>query len=340
MDITTQIHQYLTTAPSSHFRGQEVEILAHWEGHDHLLWRVATAGRGGEAVLKLYLDAGQARGRRQYDGQERFAPFGIAPRPLWFDRYPEGLSRQVLVYEWLPGDPLDLTDTAQTVALAQSVATVHHGDPSEVRRFCPHPVNLDYWWRVMRGGIPPIAGWLAERQADGLAQLFHQLATQTEALVTAALPLWQGVAPTPVHGDLQPENGLHSFGSAVLLDWEMFGLGDPALDVARLLQYSQPLLDAEGQTDWLEHYLAHFDQPGLRERIGVYGRVLPFGAISFLLEGLRTHLAEAGSTDALAQATPFLAETLRVTLHQALTGLQLTVDEGELAESIRTLLRK
>jgi hypothetical protein len=338
MDITTQIHQYLTTAPTSHLRGQEVEILAHWEGHDHLLWRV-TPARGGEAVLKLYLDAGQARGRRQYDGQERFAPLGIAPRPLWFDRYPEGLSRQVLVYEWMPGDPLDLTDSAQAAALAQSVATVHNGDPSEVRRFCPHPLNLDYWWRVLRGGVAPIAGWLAERQSDGLAQLFHQLAAQTEALVTAALPLWQGVAPTPVHGDLQPENGLHSFGSAILLDWEMFGLGDPALDVARLLQYSQPILAAEGQAEWLEHYLAHFDQPGLSERIEVYGRVLPFGAVSYLLEGLRTHLAQADDAAELAQATPFLAETLRATLRQAVAGLQLTIAEEELGESIRKLFQ-
>ena len=168
MDITSSIHTYLTTAPSSHFLNREVQILGHWAGHDNLLWRLTCGGR--EAVLKLYLDAGQARSRRQYDGQQIFAPFGLAPRPIWTDRYPEGLSRQVLIYEWLPGEALDPANPGQMAALARSVAQVHGRDPSEVRRFSPNPIHLDYLWRILRGSIAPIQVWLVQKQEGWVSE--------------------------------------------------------------------------------------------------------------------------------------------------------------------------
>ena len=67
-DLTTAIHTYLTTAPTSAFHGLAVEMLDHWRGEENLLWRVECAGQ--EAVVKLYLDAGQARSRRQFDGHD------------------------------------------------------------------------------------------------------------------------------------------------------------------------------------------------------------------------------------------------------------------------------
>ena len=70
-----------------------------------MLWRVES--RGQEAVLKLSLDAGQVRSRREFDGQTLLAPFGLAPPPLWLDRIPETLPRSVLVYRWVAGEPFD-----------------------------------------------------------------------------------------------------------------------------------------------------------------------------------------------------------------------------------------
>lgn len=336
MAITTSIHRYLTTAPASHFIGQAVQILDHWEGRDNLLWRVEQ--RGQEAVVKLFLDAGQARGRRQYDAHERFAPFGIAPQPLWFDRYPEGLSRQVLVYLWMPGDPLDLSDARQAVALAQSVAQLHSGDPADVRRFCPHPINLDYFWRVLRGGIPALQQWLAGQQTEELHLLFDQLAARVQTLVEASLPLWQNTPPAPVHGDLRTENVIDSFGVAVLLDWEMFGLGDPALDVATLLHLSRDVLAPATADEWLDYYLDSFDQPGLRQRVTVYRTILPFQDVCFLLNGLREHLRESAAGDEIASALPFLSATLASALVRAAAGFDIDVPEDWIAQDIRRLL--
>ncbi len=314
--LTTQIHTYLTKAPTSNFLDQEVEMVAHWAGRDNLLWQVRCNGQ--EAVLKLYLDAGQARSRRQYAGQQLFAPPGLAPRPLWYDRYPEGLSRQVLIYEWAPGAALDSTDAGQMMALAQSVAQIHGTDVMEVQRFCPHPINLDYFWRVLQGGLAPLRLWLTQRHASVLLAHFDELVARADTLVTAALPRWQGVAPTPVHGDLRLENGLNCFGTALLLDWEMFGLGDPALEIANFLYLSQHDLDEVTKAAWLEEYLSQVDQPDLAQRIEIYQALLPLQSNCFLLGGLSQYLGQTPAA-AVEQATDlsFLGATLNATLQQA-----------------------
>ncbi len=317
-ELTTNIHTYLTTAPTSNFLQRPVELLAQWEGSNNLLWRVECAGQ--EAVVKLYLDAGQARGRRQFDGQQRFSPLGLAPRPLWFDRYPTGLSRQVLIYEWLPGEPVQIANGVQMQALAQTIAQVHSGDASEVRRFCPNPLNLDYWWRVLEGGLGTLATWLRAHQATTLHTQFTALANQAQTWVEAALPLWQGVPPTPVHGDLKLENVIDTFGTAVLLDWEMFGLGDPAYEIATFLQASQQQWADDEQADWLDTYLASVDQPGLAQQIAIYQRLLPFEAVCYLLHGLRQHTV--ADLPLLRESEQFLASTLVTAFQQAAAALQ------------------
>lgn len=336
-DLTTNLHTYLTTAPTSNFLQRPVDILDYWEGSSNLLWRVVSGGQ--EAVVKLYLDAGQARGRRQFDGQQLFAPRGLAPQPLWFDRYPAGLARQVLVYAWAPGEPLTVANDAHLAALAQCIAQVHSGDPTEVRRFCPNPLNLDYLWRVMQGGLGMIEDWLVAQKAPALQRYFAAVAANANALVEAALPLWQNTPPTPVHGDLKLENAIASFGAAVLIDWEMFGLGDPAYEIASFLQTTGAALTADAQDAWLQGYLAIFDQPGLAQRIGVYRHILPFQAVCYLLHGLRQQpLADLG---ALRENQQFLAATLTTAFGQAAAALHVApevIDEA-IAALLNTFLQ-
>lgn len=331
-NLTADIHAYLTTAPTSNFLQREVAMLDYWEGSSNLLWRANSGGQ--EAVIKLYLDAGQARGRRQFDGQQMFSPLGVAPLPLWFDRYPAGLARQVLVYVWAPGEALDARNAVQMAALAQQVAQVHNGDPNAVRRFCPNPLSLDYLWRVVYGGLAVLEQWFVAQKASAVQRYFAAIAANANALVEATLPLWQKTPPTPVHGDLKLENAIDSFGAAVLLDWEMFGLGDPAYEIASFLQTIQADLDAEAQNDWLQGYLATFDQPGLRQRIGVYQRLLPFQAVSYLLHGLRQQPPAALAL--LRENQPFLASTLTAAFQQAAVALQVAPEAID--EKIEALL--
>ncbi|MEM7133583.1 MAG: aminoglycoside phosphotransferase family protein [Chloroflexota bacterium] len=330
--LSQDIHTYLATASSSEFCQQEVEILEGWEGSENLLWQVQSNGQ--EAVLKLFLDAGQARSRRQYDGQQSFASLGIAPRPLWFDRYPHGLARQVLVYEWMPGELLNPAESNGMLSLAQSIAQIHSGDPNDVRRFSPNPVNLDYFWRVQQGSFGPIHSWLNDHNGHNLSIHFSTLAERAETLVEAALPLWSGSSPAPVHGDLKLENCLSHFGSTALLDWELFGIGDPALDVARFLHFSQQEIAEEMAESWLDHYLSMADQPGLAQRIGVFQRLLIFQSLCYILDGLRSAEADLFADE---ETVAFLQATLSATLAASSNALGAgnDVDTGMAVDQLK-----
>jgi Ser/Thr protein kinase RdoA (MazF antagonist) len=319
IDLTAQIHQYLTSAPSSLFAQQDVAMLAHWEGDTNLLWRVSSANQ--EATVKLFLDAGQARSRRQFDGHLLFAPLGLAPQPMWADRYPHGLSRQLIVYRWSDGEPVSSHEPSELWAWAEAIGKLHATPPNDVRRFSPHPLNLDFYWRIEQGSIAQIQNWLASSGLD-LKVLFRRLATATETLVERSLPLWATAIPTPVHGDLTREHTLIERGRVLLLDWEMFGLGDSALDVARLLQHEAQTLEDDQIEQWLGHYLQTVDQPGMAERIAIFQRLLEVHNVIYLLVGLQQHTS--GQLDSeLRAALPFMQNALSTSLEHAAAALRL-----------------
>lgn len=323
VDLTESIHQYLTTAPSSLFVRQPVEMLSHWQGDANLLWRVAAGDQ--QVIVKLFLDAGQARSRRQFDAHQLLAPIGLAPKPLWADRYPEGLSRQLIVYRWCDGNMIEPDDPSQIIAWGEAIATLHATSPSQVRRFSPHPVNLDYYWRIEQITLGQIEGWLAP---SGLALpgYFHRLSAATEELVTAALPLWESILPTPVHGDLTLQHTLIERGQVCLLDWEMFGLGDAALDVARLLQHESQILTPDQVDQWLDRYLALMDYANMAQRIDIFRRLLEIHNVVYLLGGLRQY-SEDGLTNELREVMTFMQATLTTALHRASEALSLTGTE-------------
>lgn len=342
MDLDTTILTYLTSAPTSDFNGMNVRVLDHWRGRDHLLWRVRANPPSGaadvDAVLKLYLDAGQARSRRQFDGQACFWQQGIAPRPLWYDRHPHGLARQVLIYEWAEGDALDAANSAQIAAHARSVARLHANDASGITRFSPHPLNLDYLWQLMRASLDAADAWLAGQETAALRTLLQQLAQAAATLVRIAGDFWRGVPPAAVHGDLRLENAVHGANGAILLDWEMFGLGDAAQEVARFLLASQSDLDDAQQEHWLDAYLAGIDgsaiAPSITQRVGVYQRLLALSSALFIVDGLR----RAQPDDLNAAAAPELATVLAAAVQQAADAFKL--DAPNIDTSVRALLSR
>ena len=320
LDVTEQIQQYLTRAPSSLFAQQTIEVLAHWEGDTHLLWRVRAGHQ--DATVKLFLDAGQARSRRQFDGQTIFAPFGLAPQPLWVDRYPHGLSRQLMVYQWAEGESINTADPSELTAWAEAIAMVHAAPADAVRRFSPHPLNLDYYWRIEQASIGQVTQWLATSDLS-LYPFFEQMASATAALVQQGLSLWAYAMPTPVHGDLARQHTLIERGRVVLLDWEMFGLGDPAQDVARLLQREAQHMTPHQIEAWLAAYTTLVDQPNINERIRLFQQLLDVHNVVYLLIGLQQHTQQGVDAD-LAAALPYMQATLATAIERAQAALSLS----------------
>ena len=289
------VHGYLSGAPSSRFRHQEVTLLDQWQGRDNLLWRA----RSGDAdvVVKMFTDAGQARSRRQFSGQERFAAAGLAPEPLWYDRYPHGLPRQILVYRWVDGDALRLSDRRHQAALAEAAARIHGAGAGAAQRFSPHPFNLLTFWQIWQAGEAPLREWVSGASAPLLTELLALLWSAAHRMLDAALPLLGETPPAPVHGELAAENGLFHRGRALLLDWELFGLGDPAQEIARFLFYSGDDWTADGQEAWWQVYRSGSAEPSLSDRVELYMRLFNFQAVTFLLEGIRQGAAANGQTN-------------------------------------------
>lgn len=282
---TQAVLDYLTGSATSRFRDQEVVIVDHWQGRDNLLWRVRCSDRN-DAVVKMFTDAGQARSRRQFDGQAQFAAGGLAPEPLWYDRYPHGLPRQILVYRWMDGGALKLGERSHRIAHADAVARVHCADRDRVRRFSPHPFNLLTFWQIWQAGESPLREWVSAADAPLLTDQLSMLWSAAHLLMAGALPLLGETPPSPIHGDLTAENALFHRGQVLLVDWEFFGLGDPAQEIARFLFYGEDWSD-EAQYEWLESYRAGSSEPDLPGRVDLYLRLFNFQAITFLLEGIR-----------------------------------------------------
>lgn len=334
-DITAAVHAYLTGANGSAFNGAPVEMVAAWEGDDNLLWRVQS--RGQDAVVKLYLDAGQARSRRQYDGHTLMTPLGLAPAPLWVDRYPEGLARQVLVYRWAARAPLAGDDDAGLRALAEAVAQIHDAPTDAIRRFSPHPFNLDTFWRIEAAGLASILAWMPGDLA--IHKGFQELVGAAAALVDAAQAHGLAMPPTAVHGDLRLAHAVQDRGQLSLVDWEMFGLGDPALDVARFLHREQVVLGQTVAERWLDAYLAASHQPERAAPVATYRALLPLADAAYLLNGLHTHSLNSPAP-ALVDALPDLAAALTAALKAAtltLTPSQTGGVDGDVTDLLARL---
>ena len=345
---TQAVQSYLSDAATSLFLHHEVTILDHWQGRDNLLWRVRSDD-GDDAVVKMFTDAGQARSRRQFNGQEQFAAAGLAPEPLWYDRYPHGLPRQILVYRWADGDALRLSDRLHRAALAEAVARIHCADTGAVQRFSPHPFNLLTFWQIWQAGEAPLREWVAGVSAPLLAELLSMLWKAAHRTLDTALPLLGESPPTLVHGDVAAENALFNRGQALLVDWEFFGLGDPAQEIARFLFYGGDDLSADDQAEWWQLYRSGNADPSLPERVELYMRLFNVQAVTFLLEGIRqgaapiTQDADSAAQSPSAHYRSFLIDALTVAVRRSLTMWELpplsSADGALLADEIGQMMK-
>ena len=303
-------------------------ILDQWQGRDNLLWRVRS-GDGTDAVVKMFTDAGQARSRRQFSGQEQFAAAGLAPEPLWYDRYPHGLPRQILVYRWVEGEAIQLTDRHHRAAFAQAAAAIHCTDIGAVQRFSPHPFNLLTFWQIWQAGEARLRHWLSAIPAPLLTELLAMLWTAAHQTLDAALPRLGETPPAPVHGELAAENAMFHRGLALLVDWEFFGLGDPAQEIARFLFYCADDWTRDGQEEWWTLYRSRSTDPSLPDRVELYLRLFNFQAVTYLLDGIREGAmptpsdATPGAHNPALQYRAFLVDALTVALRRTLEMWEL-----------------
>jgi aminoglycoside phosphotransferase (APT) family kinase protein len=159
------------------------------------------------------------------------------PVPLAQGVPAEGYPREWGVYPWLEGEHPTAGATADAEALATDLALLVH----TLQR-----LDVD-------GGHPAARGSSLARfdaaTRSALAELEGVIDTKTTttAWEQALEALEWGGAPVWMHGDLMPANLLVRDGRlAAVIDWEGFGVGDPAVD----LMVAWNLLTAETRSSF------------------------------------------------------------------------------------------
>jgi tRNA A-37 threonylcarbamoyl transferase component Bud32 len=172
-------------------------------------------------------------------------------------------ARHLLVYEYVPGDPLaDRIAAGQYRVLERAGRAVArlHGAPVTVgppRGFAGHLADLVRpRLEVLAVAFPALAG-----QVDHLQGGLVRAAGETRGHFG------------PVHRDLHPRQLLISTDIVYLVDWDMAAQSDPALDVGNLrayLRHQLPAALAELTVASFERGYVETGDPAVVERAKVY----------------------------------------------------------------------
>ena len=321
--LSDAVLAYLTGPSALEIVEAEITSIEELPGDHNTLWRIQTSRQ--DFVLKMFLDAGQARGRRQFTNQESAAQIGMAPLPIAFDRYPEGLSHQVMLYEWCSGSPMDPDLAEDRMNLASALAAAHARKPIEQTRLSPHPVNQHYQWSLIQGSKRLVEEGIARGGASSLSDLVLEVLARAEALVQPVLDKNELTPPSLVHGDLQAAHCLKKDGQMQLLDWEMGGLGDPAREICHIFTHLLPGISPREKSDWLSLYGERTEDPALAQRICTYEVLLP---VASLLELLLLP-ATAQEAVAAAEECQLLQIAFGLCLDDVMVALEMKISPTE-----------
>lgn len=327
---------YLASSPDLKLKEEDIAAAEELHGDHNALWRIRSDTR--DIVLKMFLDAGQARGRRQFSNQESASRLGLAPAPIAFDRYPEGLSRQVLLYEWFPGSPMRPCADSHVEELAAGVAAAHARPPGEHTRLSPHPVNPHYQWSLIQGSRRLLEDGPDRGRFRPLYAMVTEALEKAETLAMPELECNTLHAPAMIHGDLQAEHCLFWDDELRIVDWEMGGLGDPAREICHVFLHVLPHLEEESRVAWLRIYQERHAVPGLKQRVRCYEVMLPVASMLelLLLPAAATEDAAAEDECRLLQ----LAFELCLKHVDSIMNLQLTESDRDEASAFFLSLRR
>ena len=273
------------TAEAESWSGDGVVLRRLIGGANNALYRVETGGQ--VYAAKLCVADGRRRAAREYGALRllRAAGLDIAPQPVWLDESCAILPFPLVVYRWLPGEPLDSSPAShQLAALLESYHRMHALRQTDLGSDLPdaifHWFDFEPYLAELRGFLAQYGAWLATTEPDGrnlrdrLACLVDRCA---EALTTADVE--PGRDSFPLHlCRVDPNLANTVWGADDQLrwvDWEYSGWGDPALDLAELRWHAALAELSESQQAWLrENYRCPEGDPGFDERLAAWDRLL------------------------------------------------------------------
>jgi len=280
--------------------------------------RFRISGPVGVVILKRYEPVALEAARREAAGLRLGGGVGLAPTLVALDEAGGALGGPVVVMQAPRGEPLGhraLSD-AEAQGWLFLLLTLHHLPSEGVQVTSSMSPDLATWRQRNQ------AAWDACRAAYTAPEYRPLLTalTQLDAIVTARIEanraLWRQVTRRPCHGNPVPAHLTEAQGRLMLLEWEGFGLGDPAMEVGRAAALAA--LSGELTADQYVRFVADYltgvrdlRDAELEQRLQIFASVLPLG-FSLLAQGQTASGDRARDIEQVTRALTWIQDTLGV----------------------------
>jgi hypothetical protein len=321
-----QLRDYLHSHPLAGMSGPiEIAPLPGPADEQRFLLSAGNA----RAVLKRYAPSAADRARREATGLRVGGLVGLAPTLLLADEARNALGGPVVAFTPPAGAPLGgrpLGDDEVQGWLFLLLA-LHHLPPTQVGVPSGMSADIAGWWQRMQPAWQACRSAYSAKPTKPLLEALIKLHAVVGARVEARKALWRDAVRRPCHGNAVPDHVVRDGERFALVEWEDFGLGDPALEIGRAagLALLTGELTRDQHAQFVGSYLrgaADFGDKSLAERILVFGSVLPLGFAFTLLQLLAT---ARGSAEARARELEQVGHALGMTAE----ALQIKTDSPQ-----------
>jgi hypothetical protein len=248
--------------------------------------RYTIAASGGAIIAKAYTLTGAEHARREIAGMRLVDEINLAPELLVAEREGGPLGGGVVVYR----APAGATWEGRTLGDEEVerwlflLLTLHHlslHGASVVSALSKDPAT---WWRRTQPAWEACLAAYTARAIQPLMRALTRLHAIVGARIQARRDLWDAVPRRLCHGDPLPAHVVRERERTLLIEWEGFGLADPAMEIGRaatLARLAGEITEAQCER-FLREYrdgAADLNDATLGERLEVFTSILPLGFV-------------------------------------------------------------
>lgn len=301
------------------FDGEQVELApAHFES-DWCSFTVAST-RHGILTLRLFFDTpgtrvlqrSSLRAAAEADGLRIFSILGLGPRSVWAGALDAAPGARASLTEWIREEPVGQRPlSGREIELYAGALRVVHGTSAEVRVESPLPRTLERWWLVTHEQYRELPPAFVRDLPQDFTEAITLLAQSVAADVQTHKRFWNVTPATLVQGSLLEQSLAFRREEPIFLDWQRFGPGDPAFEVAGAGLTLSRSSGHEAAHKFISDYLDGAEEPAFSARVEIYLRAMPFGrAMRLLSELAGSNLAEDEAVEISAELAYYLRLSL------------------------------
>lgn len=278
--------------------------------------------------IHLYPPSERETARREEAGLRLGSAVGLAPDLLYAGEATGEAGLEpgswVVIAQRPHGETLGqrpLTD-AEADGWLFLLLTLHHLRPAMASQPSSMSADLGAWWARVQPDWNACRGAYTAAPFAPLMRGLSQLHAITQVRIETNRALWDGVTRRPCHGNPAPGRLVNTGGRLTLTEWSGFGLGDPAIEVARVgaLAALSGELSSQQYVRFVAAYLdgmRDLQDATLEERMRVFASVAPMGfaltALAALAQpGVVPPPVRAGVSAQIGRALTWSQDTLGV----------------------------